>query len=417
MRIVSRSGRVYNYSVRTNRITFCRTSDGRSEDLCSVKYTAAADYDFGHISKFTLEVTQQCNLRCRYCIYSGAYPRHRTHNPAEMPPETFEAAIRFIKEHADPDAPAIGICFYGGEALLQKDGIDRMIRRFEAEKAFKFEYSLSTNGVLLTPEVVEWICSIPNLRITATIDGDETIHDANRVFPSGDGSFGIVMDNLRYFKAHYPDEFDSRIQFLSTVDSIGRLPALSRFWDSSPLLAGHRPVHISSIIPTLHGCDNKGSTALKTAIAIYDQALEDYKNGGANILTDELKRLVGVISRRVFFDMPEEQRFYTCCHNPYSCFIDANGNLSVCERFSMNNMVGNVTDGFDKTRVKRLVDNFTDRKNRYCSRCWAKRLCRICATNLNHSTPEFCILCRRERVTLRLALLYYIEIQEYEHRK
>lgn len=414
MRIVSRSGRVYNYSVRTNRITFCCTSDGQSEDLCPVKYTAATDYDFGHISKFTLEVTQQCNLRCRYCIYSGAYPGRRTHNPAEMSSETLEAAIRFIKEHADPKAPVVGICFYGGEALLQKDRIDWMICRLKAEKTCKFEYSLSTNGVLLTPEVVEWICSIPSMRVTVTIDGDEAVHDANRVFPSGRGSFGIVMEKLRYFKTHYPDEYDSRIQFLSTVDSISRLPALSRFWDSSQLLAGHRPVHISSIIPTFKGKDKDGADVLRTIMAVYDQALECYKKGEKNVLTDELERLVGVVSRRVFFDLPEEQRFFTCCHTPYSCFVDANGKLFVCERFSVDNFVGTLADGFDKARVTRLVEDFTARRNRYCSRCWAKRLCRICATNLNHTAPEFCTLCRRERVMLRLALLYYIEMQEYK---
>lgn len=415
MRIVTRSGRKYNYSPITNKIKLWE-NNSLCADLSIVSYVETSDYSFDKISMFTIEMTQQCNLRCKYCIYSGEYANRRSHNEQSFSSDAIPSLIKFISEHADKSVPVITVCFYGGEALLQKDIIKKIIHELNALD-YTFEYSISSNGVLLNEETVEWICSTTNLKVTITIDGDKLIHDANRVFPSGKGSFDIVMKNLKRFKDKYPDEYDKRIQFLSTVDSISRLPELSIFWVHNPLLASHRPVHISSIIPNFSkdGAPDS-SSLLKKQLVVYDNALISYIKGDENILTDELKRLIGIIEHRDFFDLPKQQKFVTCCHNPYSCFISANGQLYVCEKFETEYSVGNLDCGFNKAALKIINELFTERKNSYCSKCWAKRLCRICATNVNHSIPEFEFFCNRERQKIQLALKYYCEMQEWKHK-
>lgn len=414
MRIVTRSGRKYNYSPLTNKIKL-RENDSIGEDISIVSYVETSDYSFDKISMFTIEMTQQCNLRCKYCIYSGEYDNRRSHNEQSFSSDAIHSLVNFISAHADKSAPVITVCFYGGEALLQKDKIQKIISELGSLN-LTFEYSISSNGVLLKEETVEWICSIPNLKVTITIDGDKLIHDANRVFPSGKGSFGIVMKNLKRFKDKNPEEYDKRIQFLSTVDSISRLHDLSIFWELNSVLASHRPVHISSIIPNF----SKGrvpdfSSLLKEQLLIYDGALVSYIKGDENILTDELKRLIGIIEHRAFFDLPKQQKFITCCHNPYSCFISSIGQLYVCEKFDSKHSVGNLDSGFNEAALKKINKIFTERKNSHCSKCWAKRLCRICATNVNHSIPEFEFFCNRERQKIQLALKYYCEIQECKH--
>ncbi len=411
MRIVTRSRRKYNYSPLTNKITLWE-NNSLCEDIFNVSYIETFDYSFDKISMFTIEITQQCNLRCKYCIYSGDYDNRRSHNEQSFPSDAIPSLINFIASHADKSAPVITVCFYGGEALLQKDKIQKIISELYS-LSFIFEFTISSNGVLLSEETIDWICSLPNLKVTITIDGDKLIHDANRVFPSGKGSFDIVMKNLKWFKDMYPQEYDNRVQFLSTVDSILRLHDLSIFWEQNPILSNHRPVHISSIIPNFPKGEVSDKTSfLKNQLVIYEEALTLYLKGEENILTDELKRLIGIIEHREFFELPKQQRFITCCHNTYSCFITSSGQLYVCEKFNEEFSVGTLENGFDKNALIRINQTFTQRKNSHCSKCWAKRLCRICATNLNHSTTEFEWFCNRERQKIQLALKYYCEIRD-----
>ena len=64
----------------------------------------------------TLQVTQQCNLRCEYCAYSGIYD-NRTHSNKRMSFETAKKSIDFFLDHSR-DSESIAFGFYGGEPLL-----------------------------------------------------------------------------------------------------------------------------------------------------------------------------------------------------------------------------------------------------------------------------------------------------------
>lgn len=415
MLIVTNSGRKYFYSPITNKIGIWENNYSFS-DVCPVSYKETTDYSFDKISMFTIEITQQCNLRCKYCIYSGDYPNRRTHNDQAFFSEDIPNLINFIITHADKSAPTITICFYGGEALLQKGNIEKIISGLDSID-LHFDFSISTNGILLNEDTIKWICDIPNLKVTVTIDGNKFMHDANRQFPSGKGSFDFVMNKLRDFQEHYPDEYNKRIQFLATVDSISRLPELSDFWQNNPIIASHRPVHISSIIPNFSKNRKQDIDLRDKQLSVYTAALNSYLNGQENILTDELKRLIGVIEHREYFDLPIQQNFYTCCHNPYSCFISSNGKIFVCEKFNTDLSVGDIFQGFNREAIYKINTIFFQRKNTHCSKCWAKRLCRICATNVNYTTSEFEFFCTREKQRLQLALKFFIEVQEHKHLK
>lgn len=414
-KIITRRGREYCYSSYTNRISLWNSESGFNFDAKSdVSFYASNDYRFDKVSLFVIEITQQCNLRCRYCCYSGSYESRRVHNDCDISWKILRNCVNFIEAHADLDEPYITICFYGGEALLARQKITWLISELTKNTDIKFHFSISTNGVLLTDDVIDWICSIPNLKLTVTLDGDKVLHDRNRVTKSGSGSYDVIMHNLRRFKEYHPKEYEERLVFLSTICSIFDLERLSNYWQSDPVIANKRPVRISQVMANFSKGE-KISLKETDLISVYDKALKMYLSGEENILTDELKRLANVIERREFFKLPEAQKFITCCHAPYSCFITAQGELYICERFCQNLDVGNIETGFDQSKCNDLVERFTERKNLYCSGCWAKRLCRICATNLNYSDEELKQMCQAERRSLELALRYYCEIQEYAH--
>ena len=414
-KIVTNNSRKYGYCTQTNKI-YLWDDNYKYKEFDSVEYLTSTELVQNKISMFTVELTQQCNLRCSYCCYSGDYRDRRMHNSLEISWETLRHTVNFIQRHSDSESPKIVVCFYGGEALLALDKMKWVISELRKSIPERYQFSISTNGLLLTENIVDWICSIPDLVINITINGDHTTHDANRKTAGGKGSFSVIMNNLTLFKQKYSEEYDRRIQFLSTVHSCKEIISISDYWETNPLLKNHRPVHISYVIPNF---DKKPVSMINLTWvkSFYNRAREDLRNGKENIITDELQRLVGKVRSREFYELPSNQRFVTCLHNLYSCFITARGDLYACEKFCSKNKVGNVYEGVNDNECRILIDSFLERKNKYCSSCWANRLCRICATNLNHTDEEFNILCDEERVYVELALQYYCEVREFEMNK
>lgn len=405
-------GNKYCYSTTNNHIY----PGGQLLDVeeFEVEFEMAESYSLNKISTFTIEVTQECNLRCRYCCYSGEYKNRRSHQSIELSDENLSKCIEFIVNNMDRDSPYITLCFYGGEALLAKQKIERIIKLLQSKYSnTEFLFSISSNGLLLNESNIEWICNTPNLQVVVTIDGDKVMHDKNRVTSSGQGSFDIILQNLTRFQKLYPELYLQKVQFISTVRSISDVIRLNSFWMNNELLKDNRPKHISSLIPNF----SKGeSISPKTSPfeLFFQAAFESYINNKDNILTDELQRYINIIKYRTLNCIPSKQRFITCLHEPYSCFITANGKLYVCERFCQEHYIGDLNRGIDRQRCIELNKSFTNRKGTYCSNCWAKRLCRICATNLNNTDEQFCQYCNTERTQLKLALQYYCEILEHD---
>ena len=106
------------------------------------------DFLNNRVAYLVLQVTQGCNLRCEYCVYSGGYDT-RTHTNKRMNYKTAIKAIDFLIEHSkDEDTLYLG--FYGGEPLLEFELI-KMCVKYINKNAFgkKVEFNITTNATLL----------------------------------------------------------------------------------------------------------------------------------------------------------------------------------------------------------------------------------------------------------------------------
>ena len=133
-------------------------------------------------------LTHHCNLACPYC-YAGAKSRGR------MDDETAESAIRFaLAEARDRGVGRLDVIFFGGEPLLELDLLCRICDRFaEAASGVEVSFSLSTNGVLLTPEVIERLAG-RRIYVSLSLDGPPEVHDRQRPFPGGRGSSAALAE-------------------------------------------------------------------------------------------------------------------------------------------------------------------------------------------------------------------------------
>ena len=405
------SGKELWYDVMNNRIGLW-TPEKDNEVNPVVHFKAPTSVDASRITMFTIEMTQQCNLRCTYCCYSGNYRDRRAHNAKEISYETLQKTKEYILGHYDKSAEEITVCFYGGEALLARKKIEWMIEELLPVFKDKVSFSFSTNGLLLTENTIDWLGNMPNILVNVTIDGNKYMHDAHRQTVSGSGSYDAIVKNLRLFKAKYPDFYKENVRFLSTVYSWNDVLKLAEVWDEEPATEGHYPIHISHIIPDFDD-ETRTYDTWEVKNRFYRQAFEDFKRGNRGILYGCFQNLIDMVDNRNYLKLKSELNIQTCFQGLFSTFINVDGDLYACEKFCGVLNIGNVSEGIDENKTFSLQQQFTERKNHLCSSCWAQRFCRMCMTSLNYTEDEIKKMCDMERDTIDLALRYYCEYKDW----
>ena len=127
------------------------------------------------VGQLVLQVTQNCNLRCDYCVYSGKYIT-RGHTNKRMNYETAKKAIDFLKEHSVEKERVI-IGFYGGEPLLEFELIKKCVKYARKElKGKQINFALTTNATLLNDEIINYFIE-HSFIVTVSIDGPKEMHD------------------------------------------------------------------------------------------------------------------------------------------------------------------------------------------------------------------------------------------------
>lgn len=145
--------------------------------------------------KFTalVTLTLECNLACPYCYeepFRGDFA---------MSEATAELFVQMIIQKLDADMD-IMIDFYGGEALLALPVLKKIARTIYREAAIrkkKFEFNLVTNGTLLDRLTALELVALGLKGVKITLDGPRDIHDKQRPFVSGSGSFDAIVANIK----------------------------------------------------------------------------------------------------------------------------------------------------------------------------------------------------------------------------
>ena len=146
------------------------------------------------VKSLCLHIAHDCNLRCGYCFAgTGDFGHHR----GMMSKEVAERAIEFIIENGGKRRQS-EIDFFGGEPLMNMDTVKHAVayaRKREQETGKVFKLTLTTNGVLLTDEIIEYL-NENNISLVLSLDGRKEVHDNMRPFANGMGSYDKVLQNV-----------------------------------------------------------------------------------------------------------------------------------------------------------------------------------------------------------------------------
>lgn len=337
------------------------------------------------VGTIALQVTQGCNLRCKYCSYSGHYD-NRTHNGKRMTKEIAFKAIDFLIEHST-DLDRVSLGFYGGEPLIEFELIKECVEYAKAKcYGKKLLFNMTTNVTLLTDEIIEFLYQ-NKFSLTISLDGDRPTHNKNRVYASDNrGSFDDVVRNLERIQKLHKD-------YLELIHINAVIDPTTDFTNSSDFFANDLIVKEFNVQANLISeYYRKGEVETdeeyrkKFSYEVFKLYLEKMgrieKGNVSKLVMGSFKSIVDVHEniKNSLTSIMRDHPSGPCVPGVQRLFVDTEGNLYPCERVSeASNVVriGHINVGFDIEQARRIL-NIGQLTEKECRQCWAFRFCSSC---------------------------------------
>lgn len=220
--------------------------------------------------------TMACNMACRYC-YEG-------NKSGRMSPEVMEA-IQAVVEGQTSHLESLNVGWFGGEPLLAVDIIEKLSNSFIDlcdRSNITYGASMITNGVLLTPDVVDRLVDLKVEDAQVTIDGPARIHNIRRPLKNGKRSFETIIRNIIYAVSRMHIGLRVNVDKQCTGDTIREL--LDELGQAG--LSKNIVIRFGNVEPFTEACANISETCYgtldfsKTEVELYRILFENgYKIG------------------------------------------------------------------------------------------------------------------------------------------
>lgn len=345
-----------------------------------------------NLSQLTLELTQRCNLRCKYCIYQDKNGKFRNFEEEDdMDFNTAKKALDYAIKHVTGEN--FYLTFYGGEPLLKFDLIKQCVEYLESKNLDNtIYYSLTTNLTLLTEEKAKFFASLPNFSIVCSIDGDKEIHDKNRVTVNNTGSFDLAMEGLKNLvKAYGNEKLSSILINMVICDPYTKeqFDRIQNFIEKCPYIFPEMTIMYSYVDYGNNAAPEGDLHLSKKEEFEYWNPIEKWerekslKNIDRRKLFSSGNTAQGFLKlhKRQISNTPIKYYYFNGCCIPGSrkLYVTTKGDFQVCERIGQGPVIGNVDKGMDfEVLRKKFVGDYNNESIPACSDCWAVRLCGLC---------------------------------------
>ena len=323
------------------------------------KYSVASP-----VKAMCLNIAHDCQLRCKYCFAStGDFGKGRK----LMSLETGKHAIDFLLENSG-DRPNLELDFFGGEPLMNFNVVKQIVeyaRSREKEYNKKFRFTITTNGLLLDDEKIDFI-NREMSNVVLSIDGRKEVNDFFRVLPNGQGCYDMILPKYQKLVAGRGDkEYYVRGTFTNkNLDFSKDVFALNE--------AGFDQISIEPVV----GDDDIYALTEKDLPAVF----AEYENLALKLLENEKN---GKKFNFFHFMLDLDQgpcaikRLRGCgCGNDYVA-ITPDGDIFPCHQFVGIDeyKMGNIDEGTFNQEMKNDFAKAHVYSKPECRECWAKFYC------------------------------------------
>lgn len=356
-------------------------------------------------------VTQDCQLRCKYCYLVGKNAE------GKMTWETAKQIADFLMSLPVTEDEVI-FDFIGGEPLLEIDLMtkisDYLVKVMEINHhpwLNNYSFRFTTNGLAYSSaKAQEYISKYKDrLSVQISVDGTKRKHDINRVFPNGKGSYDKLLPNMNLWISQFGDRATAFM-----VISHDDLPFLSE--SAIHLLSlGLKNIVVSMVVENVW---KEGDAA------IFENELMIIAN---HIIENRLWDTVTVSSFDKNIGKPEKEQHIHPCGNPMYVF-DSKGRIYTCVRFvdfslrsKPSRIIGSVQTGIDYNKIRPLLafdvdSSYPDK----CKKCEIATGCRWCPAE-NYDSSEIgtvfqrtTTICNLHKANIRVKNYFWNKINHIE---
>jgi uncharacterized protein len=378
-------------------------------------------------SHIILNITESCNFNCQYCIYSGAYPERRIHSEMVMSWDVAKKAIDILVKTSLRTNERVYLGFYGGEPLLRFDFIKRCVKYMKQHLGDNpYLFSITTNGSLLSQDKIDYLIENKFI-VTVSLDGPEDVHDKNRRYINGLGTFHRVVKGVkRLWESGGDSYFNNFVNLSAVLTPPYNFKLLHEYFKDYPTSVRFSSLDYRSGLYENYHMHRAGNW--KTMLTIMEKHYLSKNRDkpprlvGLNvpyeILGRELKR---IHNRSIDETMGDSYRALGICQpGRIRAFVSCDGRIYVCERVEGNEnmLIGTVDSGINRQRIKKIISDFSRLDFDRCKKCWIVRMCHLCFAHIvyrnDYSTEKWQFSCDNYLDHYETAFRLYCEIMEQD---
>jgi uncharacterized protein len=345
--------------------------------------------------QIVFEVTDKCNLQCKYCALGDFYEGHDSRQNKNININDAIKLLQYIfslKGGRNTDSFAIG--FYGGEPLLNIDFIKSIVDAVAKINTYKIpvHYLMTTNATLLHKNIDFLVNN--SFRLLISLDGNE-FNQSYRTFKNNTNSFNRVITNIDALQQKYPDYFKKQISFNAVLHDKNSVKSIYDFI-----------INRYGKAPKIAQLSNKDIKKEKREefLKMYHKKSDDFKMNGESFKSDFdilqfslYKFMLNFLNHYtpfVFTNMGElllkEKRYFptsTCLPFSKKIYHTINNKLLPCEKVNYKYSFGKI----ENENVQLDVKNITAQYNHYyqkirehCNKCYVNRFCGVCLFSIDN---------------------------------
>lgn len=346
------------------------------------------------LSSLILNISHDCNLRCVYCYGDGGnYGLEKKLMNRDVAKKSIDHWI----DNLDKGEEKLTVGFFGGEPLMNKNvmllSIEYINRRLK-ELDKKAAYIITTNGTVLDEDILNAFEN-NKFNVTISIDGNEKIHNRNRPFRNGEGSFSKIKENIKVLKSRNIP-LNARVTLThSNIKDFYEI--VNTIWN----------LGIESVVYEVVTTKNE-------KLALNEEDLR--------LLEEQMRKLTNITyesvvnkGHKVIFNIFQVVRMLNsgkinpkCSFDSYkSLMVDPDGDIYRCHRMQGKEKfkVGNIYSEILFTNNKKYLN---------CDKCWANNLCTKCGhanyvMNNNEYQP-YRLWCDCRKILYRESIKFYVKL-------
>ena len=357
-------------------------------------------HQLSNLRQLTFEVTDACNLSCKYCAYGELYSDYDRRENKKM---SFSVATQLIdylialwnSEQNYSAGRNVYISFYGGEPLLNMPFIKSVVDYVEKMdcRHRRFTFSMTTNALTLD-KYVDYLVA-HDFSLLISLDGNE-YNTSYRVDKAGRPSFQSILKNVDTLRAKYPDYFARKVNFNAVLHNRNTVSEIYDFfktrYNKIPSIGELNNMGIRSdkielfqktyrnSYESLHQAENYEAIEQDMFIrsATYQSVLAFLHQHSGHVYYDYTDLLLGQREKTI----PTG----TCLPFGKKMFVTVNGKILPCERIGQQFALGDVTASGVELDLQTIADRYNAyfaKLEKQCGQCYNTKACMQCIFNLN----------------------------------